>query len=446
MPAHRRLSTALPVLILLVGVALVTRPAPALPYPSGTVELEGHGFGHGLGMGLWGAHGTAVKDPGRSAGEIAAYYFPAARLGGLPSESIRAWLDYDTPFVDTMVTAGDPAPSSGRQVTPFEIWDLSKSDRVDAASGAWPFWRAVAAGGGMLQIQRAIDPGGGPAGWGSPLQQVGTPTPGPVEFRPPSGSHAAPERGLLQVGLPGSPGWRYFRGNLQAVLEGSDVHTVNVVPLQEYLYGVMRLEGAPGRWDGPGREGIRAHTIVARSFALHRRAQAVAGGKRYDLCSTSNCQNYLGWGFVGPKGEVTRLEDPRSNAAVDSTALGDGTLQALVHGDPPAPFLGLYSSSSGGHTRPADNPPLAGVPDPNDAIGQNPNHLWRVSVPVSSVEAAFPGIGTLQALVVLERNGLGDWGGRVTRMRVEGTAGSVEVTGVEMRHRLGLKSDWFRVL
>ncbi|MGH2707889.1 MAG: SpoIID/LytB domain-containing protein, partial [Actinomycetota bacterium] len=85
-------------------------------------------------------------------------------------------------------------------------------------------------------------------------------------------------------------------------------------------------------------------------------------------------------------------------------------------------------------------------PDPNDAIRENPNHRWRASVPVSSVEAAFPQIGTFQALVVLERNGLGDWGGRVTRVRVDGTAGSVEVTGVEMRRRLGLKSDWFRVL
>ncbi|MGH2709187.1 MAG: SpoIID/LytB domain-containing protein, partial [Actinomycetota bacterium] len=316
----------------MLAVVMAMRVAPAFPRAGGAVELEGHGFGHGLGMGLWGAHGTAVKNPDKSAEEIVSYYFPGVRLGKLPGESIRAWLDYDTPLADTMVTAGDPAPTVGRQVTPFEIWDLSKDARVDAASDAWPFWRVVAAGGGMLQIQRAIDSGGGPVGWGSPPQQVGTPTPGPVEFRPPSGSHAASERELLQVGLPGSPGWRYFRGAVRSVPEGSDVYTVNVVALQEYLYGVMRLEGAPGRWDGPGREGVRAQTIVARSFALHRRAQAVAAGKPYDLCSTSNCQNYLGWGFVGSRGEVTRLEDPRSSAAVDSTALGDGTLQALVQG------------------------------------------------------------------------------------------------------------------
>jgi stage II sporulation protein D len=432
--------------VLLAAAILSVRPAPAFPHAARTVELEGHGFGHGLGMGLWGAHGMAVRDQAKPAEEIVAYYFPGARLTGLPSEPIRVWLEYDTPLVDTMVTAGDPAPAPGRRVTPFEIWDLSKGERVEVASDAWPFWRVVTAGGGMLQIQRAIDSGGGPAGWGSPLQQVGTPTPGPVEFRPPPGPHAAPERGLLQVGLPSSPGWRYFRGAVQAVLEGSGVLTVNVLPLQEYLYGVMRLEGIPKRWDGPGRQGIRAQTIVARSFALHRRSQAVAGGKLYDLCSTSNCQNYQGWGFVGPQGEVTMLEDPRSSAAVDSTALGDGTLLALVHGDPPAPFPGLYSSSSGGHTRPADNPPLPSVPDPNDAIPENPHHLWRASVPVSSVEAAFREVGSFRALVVIERNGLGDWGGRVTRIRVEGSAGSVEVTGVEIRRRLGLKSDWFRVL
>src|SRR5206468_1416217 len=44
------------------------------------------------------------------------------------------------------------------------------------------------------------------------------------------------------------------------------------------------------------------------------------------------------------------------------------------------------------------------------------------------------------------RNGLGDWGGRATTVTINGTAGTVTLPAGDVRSKLGLKSDWFRLL
>ncbi len=67
------------------------------------------------------------------------------------------------------------------------------------------------------------------------------------------------------------------------------------------------------------------------------------------------------------------------------------------------------------------------MPDDGDAVcvpgACNPNHDWTISVPVTSVEAAYPQIGTLSSLVVTARNGLGDYGGRVEQITLSGSGG-----------------------
>ena len=73
----------------------------------------------------------------------------------------------------------------------------------------------------------------------------------------------------------------------------------------------------------------------------------------------------------------------------------------------------------------------------------NTLHDWSVSVPVSSVQAAYPQIGTLSSIVVTARNGLGDLGGRVEQLTVAGSGGSVSVTGDAFAAALNLPSDWF---
>jgi SpoIID/LytB domain protein len=414
---------------------------PAHGYPSSTVEIEGHGFGHGLGLGAWGAHGMAVRNPGKPGEDIAAYYFSGSRVDRAANDDIRAWLEFDTPLVDTIVTAGDPAPLIPRNISPFTIWDLAGGVQHGTADAIWSFWR-VRAEGGSLRIQRALNSAGDPGGWEAPEQQVAT-VDGPVEFRP---AGAENPFHMLQVQFSASPNWRYFRGSVRGVLVGGEVRTVSVATVQEYLYGVMRVEGSPSRWDGPGREGLRALAIVARSYALNKRAAARAAGQPYDICSTSNCQNYRGWGFVNGSGQTVQVEDDRTNFSVDTTTFEDGALKALFYGSDPVPVLGAYSSSSGGYTKPGPHPYLAAVPDPDDNIPENPSHYWRRSIPVAEVERAWPTIGSLLSFEVTRRNGYGDWGGRVLEARIGGTSGSRTVSGGEVEARLGLRSDWFRVI
>ena len=426
---------------------------PAHAYPTPTVEVEGHGFGHGLGMGAWGAHGTAVRNPGKPGEEIALHYFPGARLVPWTNEPIRAWLDYDTPFVDTIVTAGDPATypePPTRYTSPFTVVDLYTGRVLGTAGpapGGSPYWRVVQRG-NLLTVQTAPDAGGGPHQWEGPRQTVAEGVVGPVEFRPAPGAESPGWRGFLQVQAAGT--WRLFRGTVQAALEGAEVRTIVVSPVQQYLYGVLAVEAAEDRWgpsvDKPvaGKEGLRALAIVARTYALNKRQTALATARTYDLCSSSNCQNFRGWGYVGPGG-VVQVEDDRLNAAVDTTTAG-GAPTALVYGNPPQPILAAYASSSGGWTKQGEHPYLAPVRDPDDDIEANPSHTWRVSVPVERVEAGWPEIGTLSSIQVQERNGLGDMGGRVVRAVVAGSRGQVVVTGNDLRGKLGLKSDWFRIL
>jgi SpoIID/LytB domain protein len=443
-----------------VAVVVVAALLPALgarqahAYPTPTVEFEGHGFGHGLGMGAWGAHGTAVRNPNKPGEEIALHYFPGARLVPWTNEPIRAWLDYDTPFVDTIVTAGDPATypePPTRYTSPFTVVDLYTGrdlGRAGPAPGGSPYWRVVQRG-NALTVQTAPDAGGGPHQWEGPGQTVAEAVVGPVEFRPYPGPENPGWRGFLQVQTAGT--WRLFRGTVQAVREGAEVRTIVVSPVQQYLYGVLAVEAAEDRWgpsvDKPvaGKEGLRALAVVARTYALNKRQAALASARSHDLCSTSNCQNFRGWGYVGPGGGVVQVEDDRLNAAVDTTTSG-GAPTVLVYGNPPQPILAAYASSSGGWTKQGEHPYLAPVRDPDDDIEANPSHTWRISVPVERLEAGWPEIGTLSSIQVQERNGLGDMGGRVVRAVVAGSKGQVVVTGNDLRGKLGLKSDWFRIL
>src|SRR5581483_2948426 len=75
----------------------------------------------------------------------------------------------------------------------------------------------------------------------------------------------------------------------------------------------------------------------------------------------------------------------------------------------------------------------------------NPNHVWRVKIPVSQVQAAYPSIGTLQAVTITERTPA-DRGTRAKTVVLRGSNGSVSVSGESFRTTFGLKSTWFNLL
>ena len=156
------------------------------------------------------------------------------------------------------------------------------------------------------------------------------------------------------------------------------------------------------------------------------------------MCDTDYCQVY-----GGDPSQYPYSESNLSDLAATSTAgqiLECGTDSAC--GAPTRVALTEYSSSTGGWTAGGIFP---AVVDAGDATPSNPNHDWTAAIATSAVQAAFPGVGTLQSVVVTARNGLGDLGGRVEQMVLSGTRGSETITGDQFEWAFGLKSDWFAI-
>ena len=65
-------------------------------------------------------------------------------------------------------------------------------------------------------------------------------------------------------------------------------------------------------------------------------------------------------------------------------------------------------------------PYLVAKPDPYDGWSGNPNHTWSTKVTDTRIENAFPRLGNLRRIVVVRRDGNGQWNGRVESMRLVG--------------------------
>ncbi|MFN8634442.1 MAG: SpoIID/LytB domain-containing protein [Chloroflexota bacterium] len=132
----------------------------------------------------------------------------------------------------------------------------------------------------------------------------------------------------------GSGGETYtYRGTLEvASSTGGAVALVNVLGVEEYLYGVVTRE-LPASF---GAEPLKAQAVAARTYALARRQGAPHRAQSADVCDSQHCQAYFGL-----NGEL-----PAGRAAVDGT-------RGLVLSRGGSLFEPLYSSACGGHTEAA---------------------------------------------------------------------------------------------
>jgi len=385
------------------GIVLVTSSSPASAYPSGTVSFEGHGYGHGHGMGQWGALGDALARTGYQS--ILSGYYGGTSLAPLSAGADAHLVNVALTENDghsVIVTSGAPFTVVG---TPVSAGAGSAVEMLPVGNGTWRIYR-----------------GPGCAGpWSGPVATTSAPT---IPTALPSG--ATPLQ-LCQAGTNLA-----VHGSLAGVYSGGVPHTVNVIPLEQYVADVVPNE-SPAGWGslgGAGPQGqqwgfqeLEAQAVAARSYVM-----SGLGSYGYaDTCDLA-CQTYRG----------TLNESAITNLAVSATA---GQVMELPNGSVAAT---QYSSSTGGYTAPGAFP---GVPDAGDAVcvpgACNPNHTWSASVPVSTIQATWSQLGTLQSISITGRNGLGDWGGRVTAMTLIGSKGNVTVTGDTFAADVGLKSDWF---
>ena len=211
-----------------------------------------------------------------------------------------------------------------------------------------------------------------------------------------------------------------YRGAIEIRTEGAGVTAINELDIDTYVRGVVAGE-MPSSWP---LEALKAQAVAARTYALATRKTTGL----FDQYPDTRSQVYRG---------VTG-ESVRSDAAVSQTA---GRI--LTYGDVPA--VTYYFSTSGGHTENVEysfvgslaKPWLVGVPDPYDS--QSPYHRWQVPTTAARLDAALGAPGRFKRVKVLDR-GVSP---RVVSARVVGSAGSVVLSGPQIRARLGLRDTWF---
>src|SRR5256714_1082128 len=239
------------IFLLGTGPAAPARAQKAAAAGSATFLVTGHGWGHGVGMSQYGAYGYAQKGFGYA--KIVLHYFPGTELGDAPVSKVRVLL---TSGVATL-----PVGSAAD----FRVRDATGAVH-DVTAGKYTLTPAL-----KLKVDGAA---------------TARALPGPLLFQP----GPAP----LQLK-------HLYRGSVQVDVVGSKLRAINVVGLEQYLYGVVPSE-MPFSW---APEALKAQAVVARSYALATRRSGA-----FDLYPDTRSQVYLG----------VEHEKPSTTAAVDATA------------------------------------------------------------------------------------------------------------------------------
>ena len=206
-----------------------------------------------------------------------------------------------------------------------------------------------------------------------------------------------------------------YRGRL-LVRAGGDgrLLLINQVPLERYLPSVVGSE-MPAAWP---QAALRAQAVAARTYALSQLKPTAP----FDLQATVDSQVYRG---VASETDSTR-------EAVASTRS-----QVLMQGN--SLINAVFHSSSGGSTENSGEvwsrqfPYLVSVPDFDE---HSPMHQWQQRIEPDQLRRIFretAGVSRIDVLAVSRT-------GRIRRARVSGPAGSLELSGAELRQRLGLRS------
>jgi stage II sporulation protein D len=351
-------------------------PQYVAPPGSGALFLvKGHGYGHGVGMGQWGAQGYALQ--GYAYEQILSAYYPGTTLGETAATSIRVLL------------------ASGKKKL---VISAKKPISVEDGDG---LEHTLPAGKTTLTPALTLAVDGGTAVALTP----------PLTFSPAAGTS-------LTLG-------RRYRGQIVVDVADKKLRAIDVVPLQQYLYGVVPAE-MPSAWLPAA---LDAQAVAARSYALASRKVAAP----FDVYADGRSQAYLG----------VSAETVAGRQAVDETAgqvlLYDGGVAST-----------LFSSSTGGWTQSAADafgspgrPYLVSVRDPYDKI--SPYHDWGPVAVTGKTLGPALGVSGRAVDATVGRNS----SRRVKTLKVTSLRGGSQHTtslaGAATATALGLRSSWFSV-
>ena len=369
------------------------------------IQITGRGWGHGRGLGQYGAYGYAEQ--GWTSARILDHYYGGTTAAAVPGNAPVDPAAVRVELRNMIGLATTVGLGSGTIVV--KAADGTELQRVSS---------------GAVRLRRdgdgyRVETAGSCAGPWTETGRLGS----QATLHLTADTAATGSDGLLHTC--GTTRRTWYRGEIRAAFSSGQPRTVNVVPIADYLAGVVPNE-VPAGWP---EAALQAQAVAARSYALagDTRQQPYA-----DTCDTTRCQVYDGV-YTERGGSFRSATHPRTDAAIAATS---GLIRLTGGG---AIARTEFSSSTGGYTAGGDFP---AVVDDGDSIAANPNHTWQVSVPASRLEDRY-NRGRLLSFDVVERNGLGPDGGRVIRVSLEFERGTVTESGDSIRQILGLKSNWF---
>jgi len=236
------------------------------------------------------------------------------------------------------------------------------------------------------------------------------------------------EKGVYCIDM----GSRAYRGRMEIGRYGKSTLTaVNIVGMEEYLYGVVPAE-MPSTWH---EEALKAQAICARSYALVKAGYGGASNakKGYKVVDTVSSQVYKGY----------LAESIKANRAVDATR------GAMICYDNKV-ISSYFFSTSGGSTESAkdvwavDLPYLQSVPDfyEQDASRE----VWEVTMSLEDVNAALAGqgisIGAVKDFMISQYSSTG----RVYALHLYGADRALTLQGTTIRTVLNLYSTKFKIV
>ena len=241
-------------------------------------------------------------------------------------------------------------------------------------------------------------------------------------------SLTADEKGICTIDM----GKRVYRGRMEiGRYNKSTLTAVNIVPLEEYLYGVVPAE-MPSTWQ---EEALKAQAVCARSYAL---VKAGYGGesnakKGYKIVDTISSQVYKGY----------LAESVKANRAVDATK---GEMVCYNN----KVVAAYFYSTSGGRTESSDDvwgaklPYLQSVPD---FFEQNAERMvWQEVLSLGEIKTALQGQGIYFDKIKDIRVSKYSDTNRAYALNVSSSEQSLTLQGTTIRTVLNLFSTKFKII
>gem|GEM_PF-494612 len=222
-----------------------------------------------------------------------------------------------------------------------------------------------------------------------------------------------------------------YRGDISFLRnDPGGITVVNILPLEEYLYGVLPNE-MPATWP---EEALKAQAVAARTYAVYNilysnKFKSIG----FDVGCSTDSQVYKG----------KSSESQATNKAVDAT-------RGIILEYQGKPIEAFFHAHSGGYTADISDiysltsPVFTGKKDPY-SIGYAPSYdNWSVTYSADDIlKKVMPtkgDIGKISSIDVTR-----SYTGRVLEMDIKGTKGSAKMEKNEIRNTLGLKSTLFDI-